>query len=438
VVCLSVFVSVSLVLPSPAAASTGSPFGSFDQTFVGPDGVHAVGWATDPDSPDAVQVHIYVDDVYAGSGAADRGYPGTSGTGFFLTVPIPPGTHYVCAYALSIGPGDNTLLGCLVATRPPDPFGNVDTLKMLDAGPTVQGWALDTDTFDPIHVHVYVDGSFAGQGIADNFSIDVDAVYPAFGFTNNHRFAIPIRLSAGTPHEVCAYGINVGAGANALLRCQTFSLGQTPIGALDIAVNTLTNDVHVHGWAIDPETNDPIEVRFYADGAFTATLTADRRRPELVDQFHTGDHHGYAGAIPVPANASTLCAYAINTGAGGTNQFLGCQPIERSGNPMVGGFYVYPGHQGCGDDAVSVKFWALDPDTTHHLRIAVYQRQPDDSLQIFGNFDASGKDDDIVSYFPEYSAQEGYMFTACSHSNNFYALNADGTPGDSVLIAVGP
>jgi hypothetical protein len=372
----SVSVLMLGVSESVASASEGSPYGSFDQAYVGPDGAHLQGWVLDPDSADPVDIHVYVDGAFVAADKAQFAYPGAGNSGFFPTVPLQPGFHSVCIYALSIGLGDNTLIGCRTAFRGTDPFGDVNTLELLEKGPTLRGWVLEPDTFEAVKVHVYVDGAFAGAGVADKLSPDVVAAHPGWGGVPSgaqHRFEIPIHMPSGQ-HTVCAYGINVGPGSNGLLACKLFSQTIDPVGALDIAVaNTLRNTVRVHGWAFDPETGDPVQVHFYADGQPVGALTANRYRPDVGALFHVGDSHGYAGPIPVPRNAATLCAYGINLGTG-TNQLLGCLPIDWTGNPIG---ELRQTNESCGDGTRRVTMWAIDPDTLVHLTIDIYERQPD-------------------------------------------------------------
>jgi hypothetical protein len=98
---------------------TGPPFGSLDHVTRSGNTVTVSGWTIDPDTRDAIDVHLVVgSQVLAVRAAGERidvgrafpaygpahGYTGTftiSGSG------IP-----VCAYAINTGGGSNTLLGC--------------------------------------------------------------------------------------------------------------------------------------------------------------------------------------------------------------------------------------------------------------------------------------------------------------------------------------
>jgi hypothetical protein len=98
------------------------PFGSLD--VVGrptTTQLRLYGWAIDPDTIDATEIHIYVDGTFAGYSRAtvpraDIGFwhPNYgSSHGYDFTINTTPGTHQVCAYAINLAKGSNNpSLGC--------------------------------------------------------------------------------------------------------------------------------------------------------------------------------------------------------------------------------------------------------------------------------------------------------------------------------------
>ncbi|HYN96237.1 MAG TPA: hypothetical protein VES42_20525 [Pilimelia sp.] len=97
------------------------PFGAFDGTQPTGSGVLVSGWAIDPDTAAAIDVHVYIDGVIAGGIVASAFRPDVAnvypayGThhGFVHTFPASPGSHEVCIYAINAGAGaGNPLLGC--------------------------------------------------------------------------------------------------------------------------------------------------------------------------------------------------------------------------------------------------------------------------------------------------------------------------------------
>lgn len=97
------------------------PLGSFDSVARVGDRALLSGWAFDPDTAGPVEVHVYRDGQWAGSGpasvrrddvAAVHG-PGRAEHGFALEVALPPGRHTCCVYAINQGTGgSNPQLGC--------------------------------------------------------------------------------------------------------------------------------------------------------------------------------------------------------------------------------------------------------------------------------------------------------------------------------------
>ncbi len=95
------------------------PFGSLDVVARQGDRVRVAGWAIDPDTVGAIDVHVYVDGQPVATAAASRRrtdigavYPAWGADhGFDVTVDA-PGARSVCVYAINQGPGDNVLLAC--------------------------------------------------------------------------------------------------------------------------------------------------------------------------------------------------------------------------------------------------------------------------------------------------------------------------------------
>jgi hypothetical protein len=100
---------------------TGPPTGWLDTVTVAPGTVTARGWALDPDTTRSVDVHVYVDGVWASGGVANwersdlsAVHPGY-GTkhGFSVDAATTPGPHQVCVFAIDLpNPTNNPRLGC--------------------------------------------------------------------------------------------------------------------------------------------------------------------------------------------------------------------------------------------------------------------------------------------------------------------------------------
>jgi hypothetical protein len=123
----------------------------------------------------------------------------------------------------------------------------------------------------------------------------------------------------------------LGAKGNPLLSCAdvTVASGQSlPFGMLDSV--TVTNGITAAtGWAVEPDApTGPVSVHFYIDGRFSGMLAAGDSRPDVAAAFPgAGAAHGYTGYWALPAGRHTVCAYAINQGAGSVNPGLGCAAV---------------------------------------------------------------------------------------------------------------
>ena len=204
----------------------GSPFGMIDVVASQVGGVNISGWAMDPDVASPITMHLYVNGVgFAVNADANR--PDVAGVfpafgpahGFSSQLPAPGGKVTVCAYAINVGLGSHSLLGCRSTNVPTgSPFGVVDTVSRSGGSVTGSGWVIDTDTSASIPVHVYVNG--VGYAIsADGNRPDLAAAFPGYGALHGYSFSVPVPSGSAT---VCIYGIeSAGTGGNVLLGCRT-------------------------------------------------------------------------------------------------------------------------------------------------------------------------------------------------------------------------
>jgi hypothetical protein len=139
-----------------------------------------------------------------------------------------------------------------------------------------------------------------------------------------------------------------------------------PFGNFD-AVASVPGGVEVRGWAIDPDTNDPIGVHVYVDGAYRAAVTADVTRQDVEDAFHRGANHGFSVFLPGYDGGGSVTVYAINAG-GGNNPSLGTIATPPSATP-VGALEAVIGQDG----AVRLQGWASDPDYDGPVAVHVYR-----------------------------------------------------------------
>ena len=423
------------------------PLGNIDSLQGTPLGFQVNGWAIDPDTTDPIDVHLYVDDQYVTAFTADgarpdvgAAYPGYGDShGFSAQINnISPGPHTVCAYGINTGAGGNNLLGCSTVdvsgnSLGNDPLGNVDSLQAAPLGFQVNGWVIDPDTTDPIDVHLYVDDQYVTAFTADGARPDVGAAYPGFG--DNHGYSAQIDNVSPGQHMVCTYGINVGAGdTNPLLGCEVVTISSDPFGNID-SLQGITLGFQVNGWAIDPDTTDPIDVHLYVDDQYVTAFTADGARTDVGAAFPGhGDNHGYSAQINnISPGPHTVCTYGINVGAGDTNPLLGCEVVTIPSDP----FGNLDSWQGL-PFGFQVNGWAIDPDVTDPIDVHIYV---DDRFA--AAFTADGARTDVGGAYPGYGDNHGYsaqldnvspgQHTVCAYSINVGAGDTNTLLGCTVV-----
>ena len=320
-----------------ASVVASDPVGSVDVVSAGAGGVEVAGWAVDPDAAASIDVHLYVDGVRTIIHAANTrldvaaAFPPLGAAHGFDTFVggLAPGPHTVCAYGINTGPGTNALISCRSFTVPTGaPWGGLDAVTGAASMISVAGWAIDPDTKSPLTVHVYIDGKKAGETTASLDRGDVGRAFPVFGPA--HGYEATFGGVPGGPHTVCTYGINVGAGTNALAGCRTITTSGVPFGSLDTVTSSDGGrTIAVAGWTIDPDTTSPLTVHVYVDDVGRGILTADGARPDVGTMFAPyGPNHGYRATITgLPAGTHRVCAFALNVAVGGVNPELGCATL---------------------------------------------------------------------------------------------------------------
>jgi hypothetical protein len=355
--------------------SQSNPFGDInDVTVVAGGKARFQGWAIDPDTIAPVTLHVYVDGAWGGAFTGDlprpdvaSAFPSTGDRhGFDFTLNLGQGKRNVCIFALNIAVGDdNTSLGCRQVTAGLPVIGDVNSVALAGGRARVMGWALDPDTPDPVVVHAYVNGVWAGQATANASRPDIGAAFPASGPTHGLDFTVPLQPGSNT---VCLYGIDSVPGSyNPEIGCRVIVLRVDPLGDLNQVTGRATT-IDVGGWALDPDTTDPIAVHVYVDGRWGGALTADGVRDDVARAFpESGNRHGFTASLPAGPGAHQVCAYAINTGRGSVNTPLGCRTAEVGVKPLgdVNGLQL-SGLKG------QLTGWALDPQSTTALDVHIY------------------------------------------------------------------
>ncbi len=325
------------------------------------------GWAADPDRPGrSVDVALFVggklvEDTPTGTSRPDvaASVPGAGPSTGWVAAPADspgwasrgPGTT-LCAYVRNVpGPG-KVLLGCRDYTVADvtrySPTGSLDVAAVDPGRLQLRGWAADPDGDPTTHLEVIVDGHTVLQTAASLSRPDVVA---ALGFGSTSGFNLTLPVMPGS-HTVCIHAENTGAHAagNAIIQCASRTIpGVQPPGPHDPRGNLEGIDAMAanpdgvfrwfsKGWAYDPDTSGPINVRVRTLSSaptyrfpnrypfYDSVYPTGVARPDVQAVFPAaGPSSGFDGSHLTLRNPemTLMCAYAINVGAG-TNRFIGC------------------------------------------------------------------------------------------------------------------
>ena len=381
----------------PALAAAGAdPAGRTDLVERVPGGVHVGGWSFDVSTPDAISVRATLNDNPIGTILANGYRPDVAAVfnfganhGFDGVLPVTTGGT-VCVYGVNVGTGSrDTPLGCGVIPGP-DPVGALDSISRAPGGALIRGWGLDPDLGTAATILVTRDGALAAAIPAGVARPDIGAAYPPYGA--NHGFDAVAPVSGG---NLCVYVVNVGPGvAVRQLGCSTL-IGPTPIGNVE-SVSRVPGGVRVVGWALDPDSADPISIHVYAGGV-GAAIPASLSRPGFSNYFPGyGDAHGFDAVVPL--QGGEVCLYAINIADGVTNPRLGSCTTVLGGTPL--GSLEAAGRVAGG---VRLSGWSLDADTAGAVALHVYANG-----QFVAAISANTARADVGAVFPAWGANHGF------------------------------
>lgn len=101
----------------------------------------------------------------------------------------------------------------------------------------------------------------------------------------------------------------------------------TPFGHLDSVMVSKTHQVHLHGWAIDPDNRfQPLQIAVYHGVHGIGWFKSATFRPDVARVFHAGTHQGFDITVTQTPGKHHMCAYAINIGPG-ANVLIGCLTV---------------------------------------------------------------------------------------------------------------
>jgi len=299
------------------------------------------------------------------------------------------------------------------------PFGHLDGVEVSVGSLRVNGWAIDPDTVDPIYVWIDVDG-VGGPTLASVTRPDVGAAFPEYG--PQHGFQHDVQVSSG-PHQVCAWGVNTGPGGDVLLGCTTATVprepGMTlpagpPRGRVD-SVERVPGGMSIAGWALDPDTVDPIYVWLDVAGAGNPAM-ANVPRPDVAAVYPAyGANHGFNVTVGRPAGTYSVCVHGVNVGPG-THANLGCTSVTVGGSPFGRVDEVSAVSGG-----IRVAGWTIDPDTADPIYLWIDVNRQGSHVR------ADLSRPDVGAAYPAYGSAHGFSvvlsrppgtYTVCSYGSN--------------------
>ena len=308
------------------------PIGGVDSVQPVTGGLLIRGWAVDADTTAPLDVHIYADGVFAKLATANLTRPDIANRypsmgpahGFEQFVPLSAGTHSLCAFAINVGPGaTNPNLGCVSKPVSGEPLGSLELVAPSLGSATVAGWGFDPETKDA-KIAISVDGGAPVIVPTTLERPDVALVYPQFG--SLHGFQVSVPVPGGT-HQVCVVVRNEGVGGtNRNLGCRSVTIPTgPPVGNLEATVRAFGGLI-VQGWAVDPDTANPVTVQAFVNGVYSKSFVADVARPDVGAVYRGyGDAHGFLAYIKIPSTPTSVCLFLINQGTWTQNPVLSCR-----------------------------------------------------------------------------------------------------------------
>ncbi|MGN7190851.1 hypothetical protein [Curtobacterium sp. SAFR-003] len=174
-----------------------------------------------------------------------------------------------------------------------------------------------------------------------------------------------------------------------------------PFGNVE-SVTAGVGTVSVAGWTIDPDApKTPTQVHVYIDGNAAGALTANLARADIAAAYPAnGANHGFSGTFGIAGGQHQVCLFFIDTQGGG-NTGAGCQTVDvPTGNPIGNLDSVTTS-----GSTVTLRGWAIDPDTTASIPVDVYAGAQGQHAT------ADQSRPDVAAAYPAYGAAHGFQTT---------------------------
>jgi hypothetical protein len=170
----------------------------------------------------------------------------------------------------------------------------------------------------------------------------------------------------------------------------------TPFGNFERADAT-AGGISIKGWVVDPSTASPIYVWVTVDGVGRHEYAAKVRADVGAALPLYGPSHGFSMVLPSSPGEHRVCVTASNVGPG-AHQWLGCRTVTVLTGSPVGNFESAV----AGEGVVTIKGWAIDPDTAG----PVYAWVTVDGVGRHVYADQERRD--VAEAFPGYGPEHGF------------------------------
>lgn len=204
--------------------------------------------------------------------------------------------------------------------------------------------------------------------------------------------------------------------------------GSNPFGSYDSLAWTGPATLTASGWAIDPDTANPINVLPVIDGIWRNVVTANGSRPDVGAAYPAfGANHGFTVPLGyITPGPHEVCLHGVNVGAGSATK-LGCRTAIVPADP----FGVLDSVT-VGTKSVTARGWEIDPDTVDPVSVLVTL----DGVWQTPLPLANASRPDVAAVHPAYGPNHGYALTypVSSGSRQVCVWSINVGPGANGLI----
>ncbi|HEX8767113.1 MAG TPA: DUF3152 domain-containing protein [Jatrophihabitans sp.] len=198
---------------------------------------------------------------------------------------------------------------------------------------------------------------------------------------------------------------------------------RNPLGRLDDVLPRVAA-IFVRGWAIDPDTVAATRVTVQLDRS-VMTVWANSLRADVGRKYPAyGNYHGFSLTLNAAPGWHTVCVRALNAAGPGATLGLGCRTVFVSGTPIGHLDSVVASGRG-----ILVTGWALDPDSTGTVPVAIYEQPGGRQVSVWANQTRL----DVAAHYPRWGAARGFrvlmsaspgLHQVCVYARNIYGIGS--------------